>query len=88
MTFFMAVCCCRIDPPVVLQPGDELKMNCKFKTKTKNDITFFGESTSDEMCLVFFAYYPKTNFRSCVSYGALDLCVDRTGNRSAQSACK
>lgn len=31
-----------------------------------------GDSTSEEMCMIFLAYYPKTNLSYCESYPRLD----------------
>jgi len=63
------------DPPIEFRPGDELKTKCVFKTTGKDEITYFGEATSDEMCYSFLNFYPVENGAdSCVSWEEYDQC--------------
>jgi hypothetical protein len=41
-------------------PGDAFITECHYNTQDKTTPTVFGESTSEEMCMGFFAYYPAT----------------------------
>ncbi len=45
------------DPPVVIQPGDELVSTCFFDNPGGSTV-YFGEGTSDEMCFNFTVGYP------------------------------
>lgn len=62
--------------PIEFQPGDELKTVCGFSSLSKNDITYTGDATSDEMCYGFLTYYPaEAKFDTCVSYENLHECA-------------
>jgi hypothetical protein len=45
------------DPPVVINPGDELVSTCWFDNPGGSTV-YFGEGTSDEMCFNFTVGYP------------------------------
>lgn len=50
-------------------------MNCTFDATLRNTTTYWGQATSDEMCLAFFAYYPQTpNFIFCGQYKSVESC--------------
>jgi hypothetical protein len=40
-------------------PGDTLRLECTYNSFYRNVDTPMGEATSEEMCLVYFIYYPK-----------------------------
>ncbi|CAF1351319.1 unnamed protein product [Adineta steineri] len=46
---------------IQLYPGDEFATRCMYNTMNKNITTFGGESTTNEMCLHMFTYYPRVN---------------------------
>jgi len=55
----------------VIEPGDELHLNCIYDTTSKSTETRFGITSDDEMCLEFMAYYPRFEgvyWLSCGSY--------------------
>ncbi|HEX6245317.1 MAG TPA: hypothetical protein VFZ61_30555 [Polyangiales bacterium] len=56
-----------LEPPVVVDPGDVITTTCVFNNTTNRTVTF-GESTNDEMCFNFAAYYPAGGLR-CGSGG-------------------
>lgn len=41
-----------------LIPGDELIVHCTYDTSSRTNATSFGTSSSQEMCMVVFVYYP------------------------------
>ena len=47
------------EPPVVLQPNDELRTTCIYDTTSRTKTTYYGDGTYDEMCFGFVSYYPK-----------------------------
>lgn len=47
------------DPPVLLEPGDELRTTCVYDTTKRKKTTYYGDGTYDEMCFGFIRYYPK-----------------------------
>jgi hypothetical protein len=57
------------DGPLELKTGDVIKTTCSFKNTTNRRVTF-GESTEDEMCFNFAAYYPRKAL-SCSGFGGL-----------------
>ncbi|CAH3166161.1 unnamed protein product [Porites evermanni] len=48
-------------------PGDEFIVACTYDTEDRNQVTFGGLQTLDEMCLAFLMYYPSANFTKCAS---------------------
>jgi len=52
---------------VTLLPGDDLLLECTYKTLDRESLVFAGLGTSDEMCLVFLYYYPKFAMTTCQS---------------------
>lgn len=74
-------------------PGDAFITECHYNTESKTTPTRFGESTSEEMCMGFFAYYPATTLAAgarCMSGDYTDLGVgyvsDWTGPTSNSRA--
>ncbi|XP_053911672.1 LOW QUALITY PROTEIN: putative DBH-like monooxygenase protein 2 [Cuculus canorus] len=53
---------------LIIKPGDEILVECNFRTLDRSEITFGGLSTMNEMCLTFLFYYPRNNISSCMSY--------------------
>jgi len=50
---------------ILILPGDTLITECEYQT---DETTIHGGlSTRDEMCIVFMAYYPKSNLSECSS---------------------
>lgn len=57
------------DPPVEVRPGDEIEIECVYRSKHQETDTYWGAATADEMCYVFFMYYPhEPDFTQCVAY--------------------
>ncbi|KAK6620702.1 hypothetical protein RUM43_010997 [Polyplax serrata] len=64
----------RLKRLVRVLPGDALITTCTFKSSNKENVTLGGFSITDEMCVNYIHYYPKTNLEVCkssVSYGNL-----------------
>jgi hypothetical protein len=40
------------DTPLYVYPNDTLRVSCHYDTRDRTEVTNFGESTSDEMCLM------------------------------------
>ena len=52
----------------MIQPDDDLILNCLYNTKGRNEFSYGGLSTQEEMCLNFLHYYPRVlDFPFCVS---------------------
>ena len=51
----------------MVKPGDELILNCLYSTPQRNNFTFGGLSTRQEMCQDYFYYYPKQDFPLCLT---------------------
>ncbi|GIL73428.1 hypothetical protein Vretifemale_3547 [Volvox reticuliferus] len=51
----------------VLMPGDELITTCTWDSRSRTNITRFGETTDDEMCFNFLLYYPRMP--------SIDMCI-------------
>ena len=68
--------CFRHSDPIVVQPGDELRVSCVFNSKSRRSTTIFGEGTDSEMCFTFLKYYPKENVPTpmCIAYKGIDTC--------------
>jgi len=58
-----------VDPQIVIMPGDDIITHCIYDTSTKTNVTHFGFSTENEMCLTFVLYYPKLDAMGCLSNG-------------------
>ncbi|XP_074654945.1 dopamine beta-hydroxylase-like isoform X2 [Tubulanus polymorphus] len=56
-----------LDTPRRILPGDALRTSCTYKTTHKEQITLGGFSISDEMCVNYVHYYPKTSLEVCKS---------------------
>jgi len=65
------------DNPVLVKPGDELKMVCEFSSLSKDTTTVDGDGSYNEMCYGLITFYPATSMqkiRSCIQYQDQDLC--------------
>jgi hypothetical protein len=49
--------------PTTIVPGDTVRVRCAWNNPTATDVKF-GEKTSDEMCYVFAAYWPRITLPS------------------------
>jgi len=63
----------------VVRPGDDLILECEYDSSTRDQPTFGGLSTRDEMCLVFVLYYPRTQLADCRSLPALNTLTSALG---------
>lgn len=58
----------RLYPKAVhVLPGDALETSCAYDTRNRTNITLSGYSISEEMCVNYVYYYPKTNLEVCKS---------------------
>ncbi|XP_063846631.1 dopamine beta-hydroxylase-like isoform X3 [Scylla paramamosain] len=57
----------RLPHPVHVLPGDTLIMSCEFSTMDRDNITVGGFAISDEMCVNYIHYYPRTDLEVCKS---------------------
>ncbi|KAG8447492.1 hypothetical protein GDO86_014841 [Hymenochirus boettgeri] len=48
-------------------PGDVLITSCKFNTQDRSKVTVGGFSITDEMCVNYMHYYPRTDLEVCKS---------------------
>ena len=53
--------------PVQLEPGDALINTCVYDTSGRINITLGGFAISEEMCVNYIHYYPKTDLEVCKS---------------------
>ena len=51
----------QFDEPLILNTGDTMKWRCVYDNESNKNIAY-GESTTDEMCIQWVAYYPKGQF--------------------------
>ncbi|CAG2245401.1 DBH [Mytilus edulis] len=67
---------CRFDPPLRVNPGDEIRTTCTYYFLSSNETIFFGEGTSDEMCYGFITYYPAQNIALpyCTTWKTVEKC--------------
>ena len=75
----------RYSTPLVVRPGDELKMNCQFSSLGRDRTTVDGEGSYDEMCYGILTYYPASSFQHleyCFQWKDLDFCDFFDGNCS------
>ncbi|VDI39681.1 Hypothetical predicted protein, partial [Mytilus galloprovincialis] len=66
----------RFDPPIRVNPGDEIRTTCTYSSLSSNETIFFGEGTSDEMCYGFITYYPAQNIALpyCTTWKTVEKC--------------
>jgi len=56
-----------MEKEVKVLPGDELVAECIYSTLNRTRATLGGYAVTEEMCLAFIMYYPKTHLVSCYS---------------------
>jgi len=56
-----------LNPELKLYPGDWIKTHCNYSTVNRALTTSGGIATTDEMCLSYLVYYPRTNLTDCES---------------------
>ncbi|XP_050428659.1 dopamine beta-hydroxylase [Adelges cooleyi] len=56
-----------LSKPVLVLPGDALITTCHYSTENRQNITLGGFSITDEMCVNYVYYYPKTQLEVCKS---------------------
>ncbi|EDL13566.1 DBH-like monooxygenase protein 2 precursor [Mus musculus] len=71
--------------PVVIKPGDELLIECHYQTLDRDFMTFGGASTINEMCLIFFFYYPRINISSCMGYPDIIYVTNELGEEASEN---
>ncbi|GAB1290726.1 DBH-like monooxygenase protein 2 [Apodemus speciosus] len=71
--------------PVVIKPGDELLIECHYQTLDRDFMTFGGASTINEMCLIFFFYYPRINIASCMGYPDIIYVTNELGEEASEN---
>ncbi|KAH9503088.1 DBH-like monooxygenase protein 1 [Bulinus truncatus] len=59
------------DQPFRLDPGDEVITTCTYNTNDQSWTTYWGESTTEEMCYGYLLYFPKENSQmtDCTTLG-------------------
>lgn len=69
------------EPPIETKvlPGDELLLECDYNTRFRDEPTFGGLSTREEMCLGFFWYYPRQKLADCRSLPTLQSLMKAFG---------
>jgi len=50
-----------------IKKGDSIIVECLYKTPDRDQTTYGGLSTTDEMCLSFAMYYPRVPLTNCLS---------------------
>ncbi|XP_077980021.1 DBH-like monooxygenase protein 1 homolog [Glandiceps talaboti] len=50
---------------VIIQPGDDIIIECEYETMNRQSSTWGGLGTQQEMCLAFFFVYPRTQLLTC-----------------------
>ncbi|XP_077324317.1 dopamine beta-hydroxylase [Lithobates pipiens] len=54
--------------PVQVLPGDLLITSCSYNTEDRSRVTVGGFSITDEMCVNYIHYYPRTELELCKSH--------------------
>ncbi|KAM3913328.1 LOW QUALITY PROTEIN: uncharacterized protein RB166_018650 [Leptodactylus fuscus] len=73
---------------VTIKMGDQIVVECLSSTMDKEDITFGGTSTLNEMCITFLFYYPASSISLCVSYTDIFHVTDALGmEREDRTLC-
>ncbi|KAM6474050.1 putative DBH-like monooxygenase protein 2 [Liasis olivaceus] len=67
---------------LVLKPGDEFVVECRYQTTDRSEMTFGGPSTLNEMCLIFLFYYPRHNITSCLGLPDIQYVVNQLGQEA------
>ncbi|XP_047477058.1 DBH-like monooxygenase protein 1 [Penaeus chinensis] len=64
---------------MTILPGDSFLTECGYDSRGKKAPTFGGESTQEEMCLAFLAYYPRSKVSWCVSTPEISIIYNSFG---------
>ncbi|CAF0755135.1 unnamed protein product [Rotaria sordida] len=51
--------------PILIKPGDMILHTCIYNTQIRTNMTFGGYGITDEMCVNYMHYYPRTNLELC-----------------------
>uniref|UniRef100_A0ABM5FCS0 DBH-like monooxygenase protein 2 n=1 Tax=Pogona vitticeps TaxID=103695 RepID=A0ABM5FCS0_9SAUR len=70
---------------VVMKPGDEFLLECRYQTLDRTELTFGGPSTLNEMCLAFLFYYPRNNISSCMGYPDIQHVANELGQEASDA---
>ena len=54
-----------------MRPGDTIKHICQFQSRDRDDWTFRGQAATDEMCHIYFVYYPEQRLSECFNQGGV-----------------
>ena len=57
----------KLKRPITVFPGDALINVCRYDTRKRTKMTLGGFAITDEMCVNYLHYYPKTNLEVCKS---------------------
>ncbi|KAK7114204.1 hypothetical protein V1264_000302 [Littorina saxatilis] len=70
----------QFEPPLEVLPGDRIVTKCHYKSPKRGITTFYGDETLDEMCYIFFTYYPFQNMPSpfCLAHDEWVYCDPAT----------
>ncbi|CAH1233409.1 MOXD1 [Branchiostoma lanceolatum] len=66
---------------ITVYPGDTLLVECTYNSMNRDQVTYGGYATTDEMCEVFFQYYPKFHLSFCDSSPSLFTTLGFAGIR-------
>ena len=61
----------RFDQEIEVRPGDTIKHICQFQSRDRDDWTFRGQAATDEMCHIYFVYYPEQRLSECFNQGGV-----------------
>ncbi|XP_037094881.1 DBH-like monooxygenase protein 1 [Pollicipes pollicipes] len=71
--------------PVLVQPGDQLLLECVYDTRQRGNVTFGGLSAENEMCLAFVSYYPRVPLTICWSSPDMGHTMQQLGIEAANA---
>ncbi len=60
-------------------PGDQLIMECEYNSIGRNNFTYGGVNTYDEMCISFVLVYPRPKLFTCVQMSSLMTTLKAVG---------
>ncbi|CAH1778942.1 unnamed protein product [Owenia fusiformis] len=66
------------ETPIELRERDEGLLTCNYNSMSRNSTTFWGNSTSAEMCYAFVRYYPFNHNMKFIMMQGEDVCAART----------
>ena len=71
--------------PVLVRPGDQLLVECRYDTRHRRNVTFGGLSAENEMCLAFVSYYPRVPLTICWSSPDMGHTMEQLGIQAANA---